>query len=279
MVLKVFYRPEQTVATNDSFSPSALKPAEVLKSWQALGLAIEVVGFEPVSLEDICLAHDEDYVDEIMTLAAPNGFNNKLPEVRDSLPYTVGSFVAASVHAVRTGEFAASPTSGFHHAGHAYGGAFCTFNGLMVAAAKLREMGLERIGILDLDAHYGDGTDSIIHAKEIGYVRHYTFGRDFAFERDAQAWLDELDETLVAQFSDCSILLYQAGADPHIDDPLGGYLTTEQMRQRDRTVFEFCKLTGLPVAWNLAGGYQEPLRKVLDLHDNTAIECLRAASK
>ena len=32
---------------------------------------------------------------------------------------------------------------------------------------------------------------------------------------------------------------------------------------------------GLPVAWNLAGGYQTPLRKVLDIHDNTMTECYR----
>ena len=38
-------------------------------------------------------------------------------------------------------------------------------------------------------------------------------------------------------------------------------------------MFNRCREMGLPVAWNLAGGYQNPLRKVLDIHDNT----LRAA--
>ena len=33
---------------------------------------------------------------------------------------------------------------------------------------------------------------------------------------------------------------------------------------------------GLPLAWNLAGGYQTNLRKVLDIHDNTMLECLNA---
>jgi acetoin utilization deacetylase AcuC-like enzyme len=71
-------------------------------------------------------------------------------------------------------------------------------------------------------------------------------------------------------------LLYQAGADPHIADPLGGWLTTAQLRERDRLVFTRCKALGLPVAWNLAGGYQNPLRKVLDIHDNTMLECIAA---
>ena len=72
----------------------------------------------------------------------------------------------------------------------------------------------------------------------------------------------------------CDVVLYQAGADPHIDDPLGGWLTIEQLRERDRLVFENAERFGLPIAWNLAGGYQSPLRKVLDIHDNTMLECV-----
>jgi hypothetical protein len=31
----------------------------------------------------------------------------------------------------------------------------------------------------------------------------------------------------------------------------------------------------IPVAWNLAGGYQVPLQKVLDIHTITLTECLK----
>jgi len=83
-----------------------------------------------------------------------------------------------------------------------------------------------------------------------------------------------------SQAGDCDVVLYQAGADPHVDDPLGGWLTTEQLRRRDARVFQTFARLGVPVAWNLAGGYQrEPdgsIPKVLEIHDNTAIECLRA---
>ena len=80
---------------------------------------------------------------------------------------------------------------------------------------------------------------------------------------------------MLRRLEGCDVLLYQAGADPHIDDPLGGWLTDEQLALRDRIVFEHCAARQLPVAWNLAGGYQEPLRKVLDIHDHTLRECLR----
>ena len=65
------------------------------------------------------------------------------------------------------------------------------------------------------------------------------------------------------------IIFYQAGADPHINDPLGGSLTTEQMRKRDELVFKTFSKLGIPVVWNLAGGYQDPIEKVLALHKTT----------
>jgi len=76
-------------------------------------------------------------------------------------------------------------------------------------------------------------------------------------------------------------VLYQAGADPHIDDPLGGILSSEQMSWRDRQVFE--KLGHLSLVWNLAGGYQvvpgdteaQKREPILALHRETA--CLHTA--
>ena len=78
---------------------------------------------------------------------------------------------------------------------------------------------------------------------------------------------------LVTAMEDCDVILYQAGADPHIDDPLGGWLTTEQLYERDLLVFQAAAELGIPVAWNLAGGYQTPLSKVLRIHDGTMRAC------
>ena len=74
-------------------------------------------------------------------------------------------------------------------------------------------------------------------------------------------------------------MLYQAGADPHVNDPLGGWLTTEQLRERDARVFEAVARLGVPVVWNLAGGYQrdanDGIGPVLEIHRNTALEHAR----
>ena len=37
---------------------------------------------------------------------------------------------------------------------------------------------INKIGIMDLDFHYGDGTDDIIYRKEIDYIEHWGLAKD-----------------------------------------------------------------------------------------------------
>ena len=71
-------------------------------------------------------------------------------------------------------------------------------------------------------------------------------------------------------FDDCDLILYNAGVDSHINDPLGGYLTTEQIKKRDEIVLEIARQLKIPVAVSLAGGYQKDkngeISAVLHLH-------------
>ena len=278
--LPVFFTPRM-VASSESFSPSAQKPAQVVASWQRRALAIDIFEPAPASAADLSLAHDERFVHDILACRAPNGFGNRSPAVAGSLPYTTGAMLSAARHVLARGGVASAPCSGFHHARFASATGFCTFNGLMVTAAVLHAEGrARRIGILDCDMHYGDGTDDIIEKlRARDWVRHFTAGRDYTRARQADEFLVRLPR-IVAEMGDCDVVLYQAGADPHVRDPLGGWLTTEQLRQRDACVFTGLRDLGVPVVWNLAGGYQiEPdgsIPRVLEIHDNTALECIRA---
>ncbi len=276
--IPVFYTPKM-VANFSSFSPSAGKPARVVGAWQRLGLPIEIIDFEGVSVKQLMLAHSPDYVYGVLSCVMNNGFKNKLPEVAASLRYTSGSMLAAAREAIRNGRVAAAPCSGFHHARFSSGFGFCTFNGLMVTAMALKEEGLvEQVGILDFDMHDGDGTEELIslhHAES--WIEHYTAGREYESAHQADDFLARIRER-VEEMRGCDVILYQAGADPHVNDPLGGFLTTEQLRERDRLVFEAAHSLGIPIAWNLAGGYQEDkgggIQAVLDIHNNTMIECV-----
>ena len=297
--MKVFYMPQQSVASNSSFSPSAGKPEKVLAEWQRLGLDLQVQDFKPCTKAQISLAHSVDYVHGVLSGERANGFGNNSKAVAASLKYTTGSFVAAAVNSVLNRENSASLTSGFHHAGYSHGGGFCTFNGLIVAAQVLRLAGFKKIGICDLDMHYGDGTENIIEQLGLDYIQHYTFGQHHicadnssiqrVYDEDepvsysssrtsASEWLKELPK-IVDEFAQCDVLLCQLGADPYINDPLGGVLTMEQMRMRDEIVFKVCAQNQVPVAWNLAGGYTRNFQEVLDIHTQSAKECLKYSNK
>jgi acetoin utilization deacetylase AcuC-like enzyme len=51
-----------------------------------------------------------------------------------------------------------------HHASADTGYGFCIFNNVAVAAAAASRAGIERIAIVDVDAHHGNGTESIFYA-------------------------------------------------------------------------------------------------------------------
>ncbi len=271
--IPVFFSPAIVVAEDQGFSPSAAKPAAVLDSWRRLGVPLSITAPPAVSRDDIVRAHDPSYVDSILSGRLRNGFGNTSAAVAASLPFTTGAMLAATREALRNRCVAVAPCSGFHHAGYAEAFGFCTFNGLMVAALALHAAGeASHVGILDFDQHYGDGTDQIIERLNIDWIVHHTEGRDYRCGEDAEPFLARI-AAIVNTMRDCDVILYQAGADPHIDDPLGGWLTTVQLFERDRRVFDAARRIGVPIAWNLAGGYQTPLRKVLDIHDNTMRAC------
>lgn len=272
--IPVFFTPKQ-VAVTSSMSPSAGKPVSVVASWQERGLPIRIVEPEPVTVDDFALALDRDFVADVLACRRDNGFDNRSAQVAASLPWTTGSMLSAARHALAHGGVAAAPCSGFHHAQFDRPFGFCTFNGLVVTALKLRsEARIARIGILDCDQHFGDGTEALIERHNASdWIVHVTADQDYS--REAEPFLAALPK-LVQRFEGCDVVLYQAGADPHINDPLGGFLDDAQLARRDAIVFRGMRLLGVPVAWNLAGGYQTPLRLVLDIHDRTMIECVRA---
>ena len=268
--MKTFYCPSMSTNSNESFSPSASKPRLLLDYLKRHGTMIDLISdFQCLSENELTLAHDPEYVRNVMNLKSSNGFGNKIPEVTDTLPFTNASFCAAAIWALENKENTFSPTSGFHHAKYFRGGEFCTFNGLMIAALKLKISGFEgKIALIDCDEHFGNGTEDILIRKKMDWVLHYSFGNLGLSKETSGKWLSSFGSEL-KKFSDCDIVFYQAGVDCHINDPLGGSLTAKQMKNRDELVFGTFHELGIPIAWNLAGGYQTPVHKVLDLHKTT----------
>lgn len=269
--IPVFYDPKMNAEVS-SYSPSASKPGKVVNDWLSCGLPVRLLPVERAETFEIGLAHDGDYVTGVLEGSINNGFGTTDKAVADSLPWTVGSMIGACRHVMTTAdEVAVSPTSGFHHARYATGGGFCTFNGLVIAAMAMWREGLvDSVGILDCDYHYGDGTEDIIQRLGLSsWMHHWPAGTKALF-KTAMKHVD---------LRSVDLLIYQAGADMHVDDPLGGDMTSDQLRRRDEQVF---KARGsLPMVWNLAGGYRTSasggIEPVLATHRNTLLACIEAA--
>jgi acetoin utilization deacetylase AcuC-like enzyme len=267
-------------ATAQGGSPSAAKPAQVMRDWRDAALPLRVLAPSPARVDALCLAHDRGYVEDVLARRRNNGFGTRDDSVAASLPYTTGAMLDGARVALAERAAVCAPVSGFHHARWAQGAGFCTFNGLVVTALAVHAEGrARRVAILDCDQHHGDGTDEILaRLGEPSWLHHFSAGAHFGEPDEVGAFFARLDEELRA-LDGCDLVLYQAGADPHVDDPLGGWLTTEQLRERDARVFEGVARAGVALVWNLAGGYQRDrdggIAPVLAIHANTAREHLR----
>ena len=254
-------------------------------AWHAVGRGLaEVEVPEPIDPDKLRRLHAPEYVDAFLEgkqpLASAQGWS-WTPQIRDGVLAMHGGQLLGTKLALEHG-IAANVAQGFHHAGYVWGSCFCTFNGLALVAQEFPKL---RVFVLDCDEHGGNGTEEFTHRLPNLFnfsINGTGFGmrggersicrtlrrvtNDFGPYRQA---LDEAFAKIEAWRPD--IVLYQAGADPHINDPLGSLgMTTEQMFERDRIVFQRCKERRVPVLFVLAGGYQEPIEtKLLPLHVNT----------
>lgn len=265
--MKIFYNPKMVVSDMESEARSAGKPKLFVEQVMKTDPWTKIIESGAISKKDLELAHSSSYVDNIFSLTIYNGFMNYHPDLPGSCLYTCGSLFSAALESLNTNSINCSPTSGFHHAGYDFSGGYCTFNALVVVAQLLKKKGLvSKVGILDLDFHFGNGTDDIITRLNLDYIKHFSLGKRFGKGSSGKDYLNAVSTALI-ELADCDIILYQAGADLSINDPLGGILTDDELVLRDQMVFAVNK----PIVWNLAGGYQLDYQKTLDIHLRTLL--------
>jgi acetoin utilization deacetylase AcuC-like enzyme len=176
---------------------------------------------------------------------------------------------------------------GFHHAFANHGEGFCPFNDVAVAVRVLQGRGIERIAVVDLDVHHGNGTAFIFERdprvftfsmhQQLNYPVFKPRGSlDIGLDDgvDDGTFLGTLDRalpTVMATRPQC--VFYLAGADPYEDDQLGGLgLTKDGLRLRDRAVISAAALAGVPLVIVLAGGYARRLEDTVAIHAATIEE-------
>jgi acetoin utilization deacetylase AcuC-like enzyme len=178
---------------------------------------------------------------------------------------------------------------GLHHAFPNHGEGFCPFNDVAIAVRVLQARGLERIAIIDLDVHHGNGTAFIFESDP----RVFTFSMhqqhnypvfkprstlDIGLPDGAHdaTYLRELERalpTVMAHRPEC--VFYVAGADAYEDDQLGGLrLTKDGLRRRDRMVVGAVRDANVPLVVTLAGGYARRTEDTVAIHVATIEEAV-----
>jgi acetoin utilization deacetylase AcuC-like enzyme len=231
--------------------------------------------FEPLKDQKFMTVHAPKYVHNVFSLRTVNGFGNRNPSVNESLRYSNASFLNAANYVLDDHPVACSASQGFHHAHFDNGYGYCTFNGLMIAAAHVAEWA-QKVLIIDGDAHMGDGTDDIIEYLRLEkQVVNVTKNRGFSDRMagwNENMWHQWANDLLSHHAP--GIIFYQAGADAWDQDPYNaGYLSLEGLAMRDRAVFTAARDFKIPLVWNLAGGYSHPTQKVVDIHLQTLNIC------
>jgi acetoin utilization deacetylase AcuC-like enzyme len=295
-MVTVFYSPNYVSSAHDS--DTTRKP-----KWIADSLAESPIpGVQlacPESLEKLQLeqVHGESYIHSIQTgiprrLAQSQGFSWDA-EVWPMVLASNGGVVAAALSALKHG-IAGSLSSGLHHARRGRGAGFCTFNGLVIAAKEVLAKGVQSVLILDLDAHCGGGTQSLIIKDRRIWQVDVSVNTLDGYESSDHIWLQVVRDnaqylpTIRRLLKDIErktpgfdLCLYNAGMDSHEDCETGGLegITREILAERERIVFDWCARRELPLAFVLAGGYvggrleREGLVRLHRLTLSCAAEC------
>jgi len=242
---------------------------------QAEGLlAIRSAPFDAkATWADIARVHDPAYVQAVRigtprSLAESQGFVWS-PEFAEAVARIWSGHVAACRLALIEG-LVLHPVSGSHHAQFGQGSGFCTFNYLVGAARQLLADGLDRVAVIDLDAHPGDGTYALAKDDPGIAIFDIAAGTWVNVERHESCEYHDVDDAAeyraalqkLPPFLDRvkpGLVMYQAGMDPFQHDPVGGIdgVTAEFLRWRDQFVLGHLVHRGIPVVVNLAGGYLE----------------------
>jgi len=246
---------------------------------------------DPAREEDVELVHHPDYVNLVKRVSSSGGGLLDLgdteisPESYEVALYAVGGGLKAVdlVLAKKVENAFAFVRPPGHHAGPYTASGFCVFNNIAVAATYLlRRRDLERVLILDVDAHHGNGTQEVFYDTDkvlfvslhqdprgfpgtgfvdeigekdgLGYKVNFPFPfgtGDVPYEKAFTQVITPIVEQYKPQF-----MLVSAGFDGHFSDTVASLaLTIKGYMKTFQHIMGYSCLCGGKLAVLLEGGY------------------------
>ena len=217
-------------------------PERIKAAYYKLKDRFPVIRPEPAELQDIYRIHSKAMVEGVMSEGR---------DVYETALLAAGGAITASEQAISGTPALALTRPPGHHAGLERYWGYCFFNNIAVAIAKLlTKESVASVLVLDLDLHYGDGTENIFkdnQAVTVVNVRGKT----------RRTYLDSLEQVL-ENCTSIDLIGLSAGFDTYVRD-WGGILETDDYR----AIGEAIRNTALRVCEGrffavLEGGYYLP---------------------
>lgn len=250
-----------------------------------------------VDIEILEQVHTRDYIDRVLNFQISDeekrkvGFPGGQAYLNRALASVEGTLSATRSILAGHGPLAGVLAGGTHHAFRDRGEGYCTFNDIAASAQFALLHSVNRVLVVDLDAHQGNGTASIfakeprvftfsMHAEE-NYPRQkekstLDLGLPLGIGDDDYLALLQDNLTEIINYFNPELVFYQSGVDVLAADRFGRLgLSLDGLRQRDSFVFDTILRNEIPCVITIGGGYQRDHAAVARAHAQTFIEAAR----
>lgn len=272
------------------------------------GTATKMDFFKPSKLceySDVLRVHTAQYLKDLTSLtldaraARKLGFPLSNVLVERELRIAQGT-IEGCLKALDYG-VALNIAGGTHHAFTGHGEAFCLLNDQAIAARYLQTHNLaEKILIVDLDVHQGNGTAQIFQGDDSVFTFSMHGASNYPFKKELsdldialpngttdQQYLTELKHTLPDLIAEQrpDFIFYLCGVDVLETDKLGKLgMSIAGCKERDRFAFSaFAKAeqppskryllnrrtNHIPIQCSMGGGYSPEIKTIIEAHANT----------
>jgi acetoin utilization deacetylase AcuC-like enzyme len=243
--MKIVYSPEYEAcySTNPIENPERVKLAAI----ELREAGYDFIEPSPALPKDVAMVHGHGHIEVVQHRG-----------LYDAAALAAGGAICAAEIALK-GEpaFALIRPPG-HHASANRAWGMCFFNNMAIAVRKIRPRA-ERVLIIDIDLHFGDGTVSIFRGdRNVKIVNPGAVDLEFTYLKlDSSNYLRQIEESF--EGFECDIVGVSAGFDTYIND-WGGLLRTEDYEAIGRIVKEGSARCGGRRFALLEGGYHPDLR-------------------
>lgn len=248
--------------------------------------------FEPEEMDrsSVIGIHDEEYVDRLFNLQLTRAEQRKSGFVHNDLlinrekRIVEGTRMCAE-EALKHG-VGMNIAGGTHHAYADRAEGFCMLNDQALAVDYLmKEQGISKVLIIDLDVHQGNGTAKIFEGNNSVFTFSMHGRNNYPLKKEVSDLDVELEDgirnaeyhylleknldNILADFRP-EFVFYQSGVDVLETDKLGRLgLTKEGCKGRDRIVFDRINELRVPIVCSMGGGYSKDIRDIIEAHANT----------